>query len=293
MSHDSNDQQQSVSEASYIFDSESAGEMARLMHQGQLLTRTMGGALAGIDEAEFAQWQQVIDLGCGPGDWVLDVAFEHPAVEVAGVDISRIMVDYANARARSQRLVNASFEVMDIRAPLDFPDETFDMVNARYLFAVLRGDEWTTFLKECMRILRPGGILRLTEPIDLGLSSSPALERLSSWFFRLLKQNGYCFSTDATSVGLTHKLPRLLREVGCQNIQQTGYCLDFSGDTDAWKALYRDLEVIFTTAQPLFVKAGIATAEEAAEQYQRMLIELHADDFCAVWHYVSMYGRKL
>jgi hypothetical protein len=24
-----------------------------------------------------------------------------------------------------------------------------------------------------------------------------------------------------------------------------------------------------------------------------MLIELHADDFCAVWHYVSMYGRKL
>jgi hypothetical protein len=50
--------------------------------------------------------------------------------------------------------MNASFEVMDIRAMLVFPDQTFDMVNTRYLFAVLRGDEWTTFIKECMRILR-------------------------------------------------------------------------------------------------------------------------------------------
>lgn len=282
-----------ASEGSYIFDSESAAEMARLTHQGQLLTKAMHGPLTGIDEGEIAHWQQIIDLGCGPGDWVLDVAFDYPTIEVAGIDISRIMVDYANARARSQHLNNASFEMMDIRSPLAFPDEAFDMVNARYLFGVLKRDEWVPFLRECMRILKPGGLLRLTEPIDLGLSSSPALERLSSWFFRLLRQNNYCFSADGNSVGVTHKLPRLLREVGCQGIEQIGHCLDFSGDTANWTALYRDLEIIFTTAQPLFVKAGIATQEEAAEQYQRMLIELHADDFCGVWHYVSIQGKKL
>ena len=154
-------------ESSYIFDPESASELARLSHQAQLVTREMGGALANIDPAAIAQWQQVIDIGCGPGDWVLDVAFEQPHIEVAGIDISRLMIDYANARARSQQIPNASFEVMDIRQPPDFPDATFDMVNARYLFAVLRGEQWPAFLQECMRILRPGGLLRLTEPIDL------------------------------------------------------------------------------------------------------------------------------
>ena len=177
---------QPITESTYIFDSESASEMARLTHQGQLLTQAMGGPLAGIDRSDTAQWQQVLDIGCGPGDWVLDVAVELAAVEVAGIDISRLMVDYANTRARSQHLVNASFEVMDIRNPLEFPDETFDMVNVRYLFAVLRRDEWVPFLQECRRILRPGGLLRLTEPINLGLTSSPALGQLNTWFFQVL-----------------------------------------------------------------------------------------------------------
>ncbi len=282
---------QPITESTYIFDSESASEMARLTHQGQLLTQAMGGPLAGIDRSDTAQWQQVLDIGCGPGDWVLDVAVELAAVEVAGIDISRLMVDYANTRARSQHLVNASFEVMDIRNPLEFPDETFDMVNVRYLFAVLRRDEWVPFLQECRRILRPGGLLRLTEPINLGLTSSPALGQLNTWFFQVLQRNGYCFSVDGT-VGLAHKLPRLLREAGCQSIQQIGHCLDFSGDTDAWTAIYRNLEVVHASALPLLVKAGVTSQEEAEAQYQSMLIELHADDFCGVWHYVSVQGTK-
>jgi len=289
----SSSNEESPSEGTYIFDSENAGEMARLINQGQLLTRVMGGPLAHIDKADITQWHSVLDLGCGPGDWALDVSFEHPTIKVTGVDISRIMVNYANARARSQHIANVSFSVMDITPPLDFPTESFDMINARYLFGVLRREEWPPFIQECMRILRPGGILRLTEPLDLGLSSSPALERLSSCFFQLLRQGNYCFSADGNTVGLAHKLPRMLREAGYRNIEQIGHSLDFSGDTPDWPELYHDLEVIFHTAQPLFVKAGIVTQQEAAELYQRMLIELHADDFCAVWHYTSIQGKKL
>jgi SAM-dependent methyltransferase len=291
MSNLSSDQQP-PSESSYIFDSESASEMARLTHQGQLLTKAMHGPLAGIDETDIAQWRQVLDIGCGPGDWVFDVAFDYPTIEVAGIDVSRLMVDYANARARSQHLGNASFEVMDIRSPLDFPDGAFDMVNARFLFGVLRRDEWVPFIRECMRILRPGGLLRLTEPIDICVTSSPAHGVLAGWFLQLLRQNGYGFSVDKVSVGLTYKLPRLLREVGCQGIEQIGHCLDFSGDTGNWTAMYRNFEISLGAALPLFAKVGIATQEEATEQYQRMLIELHADDFCGAWHFASFQARK-
>src|SRR5947209_14425138 len=133
----------------------------------------MGGPLTGI--ADPKALHDVLDLGCGPGGWVLDTAFENPHMEVAGIDISRIMIDYANARARTQQLPNASFGVMDITRPLEFPDASFDLVNARFLFAVLKRDAWSPFLDECTRVLRPGGILRLTESVDFGYTNSAAL----------------------------------------------------------------------------------------------------------------------
>ena len=142
-------------ENTYIFDTESAVEMARLINQGRIITVAMGGPLSGIPDLPARA--QIIDLGCGPGGWVLDVAYANPDAEVAGVDISKTMIDYANARARSQQLTNASFGVMDIRQPLDFSDASFDLVNARLLVAALRCENWEPFLAACTRILKPGG----------------------------------------------------------------------------------------------------------------------------------------
>src|SRR5437667_11581233 len=98
-------------ENTYIFDPESPQELARLINQDRFTTRTMGGALAELPE--LPSGTQVLDVACGPGGWALDVAHERPDVEVSGVDISHIMIDYANARARSQQLFNVSFGVMD------------------------------------------------------------------------------------------------------------------------------------------------------------------------------------
>jgi ubiquinone/menaquinone biosynthesis C-methylase UbiE len=104
----------------------------------------------------------ILDLGSGPGGWSLDVTFALPDSKVEGVDISRTMVDYARARARTQQLSNVSFNIMDITRPLQFPDASFDLVNARFLFSVLKRDAWSPFLNECTRVLRPGCILSLS-----------------------------------------------------------------------------------------------------------------------------------
>jgi ubiquinone/menaquinone biosynthesis C-methylase UbiE len=119
--------------------------------------------------------KNVLDLGCGPGGWALDVAFELLETEVEGVDISRPMVNYANARAISQRLKNVSFGVMSITEVLDIPSDSYDLVNARFLAAVLKREAWSPFLHECTRILRPGGYLRLTEGSDFGITNSQAV----------------------------------------------------------------------------------------------------------------------
>jgi tRNA G46 methylase TrmB len=48
----------------------------------------------------------MINPGCGSGDWVFDVAFEHPAIEVAGVDISSIMAGYAHRWFKSRHCID-------------------------------------------------------------------------------------------------------------------------------------------------------------------------------------------
>src|SRR5581483_8063734 len=167
---------ESSSGSTYVFDAESSLEMARLINQDRMMTQAMGGPLAGI--ADPASLQNVLDLGCGPGGWALDVAFACPDANVEGVDSSRMLVDYANARARTQQLFNASFGLMDITQALEFPDASFDVVNARFLMAALKREAWSPLLKECTRVLRPGGLLRLTEVVDPGITNSAAVNQL-------------------------------------------------------------------------------------------------------------------
>src|SRR5947208_13801729 len=101
-------------------------------------------------------------MACGPGGWALEIAYTHPEIEVVGFDISQAMIDYARARARVQGLDNASFRVMDMQKPLDFPDGSFDLVNGRFVLFIPTSFI-PVFLKECFRISRPPGPLRFTE----------------------------------------------------------------------------------------------------------------------------------
>jgi SAM-dependent methyltransferase len=274
----------------YLLDPESPEEMARLMNLDRFTTKAMGGPLAGI--ADSSRLQTILDLACGPGGWVLDVAFACPDAEIAGVDISKIMIEYANARARTQKLFNATFGIMDITKPLDFSDATFDLVNARLLIAVLRREAWAPLISECARILRPGGLLRLTEPIDPGVTNSPAFERLQVLVNQALWQAGYGFSVDGRTYGLSHTLPRLLRQAGYQNVQYRAYMLEYSAETPAWADFYRNAQIVYYLGRFFPVKAGLATQEEVEHLYQQMLIEMHRDDFACMGHFFSVWGEK-
>ncbi|HYU76857.1 MAG TPA: class I SAM-dependent methyltransferase [Ktedonobacteraceae bacterium] len=274
----------------YVLDPESPAEMARLIQLDRFMTKGMGGPLVGVND--LSSIHNVLDMACGPGGWVLDVAFEHPELEVAGVDISRIMTDYASARARSQQITNASFEVMDITKPLEFSDGSFDLVNARFLFSVLSREQWPAFIAECTRLLRPGGTLRLTELIDGGATNSPAKEALHACFCEALWRTGYGFSVNGRSIGVTIMLPRFLRNAGYQDVRHLMHALEVSTGTEAYSDFYRNSEVIYQLAKMFFINTYATTEEEFTRLYEQMLIELLADDFCGMWHYMTALGTK-
>lgn len=274
----------------YVFDSESSLEIARLINQDRMMTQAMGGPLAGITDP--ATLQNILDLGSGPGGWVLDMAFACPNAEVEGVDISRPLVDYANARARTQQLSNASFGVMDITGQLEFPDASFDLVNARFLSAVLKREVWPLFLKECTRVLRPGGLLRLTEAADPGSTSSTALNQLMDLFTQALWQAGYAFSPDGHSVGMIHMLPSFLRELGYQQVRLLPHALEYSTKMEAWADQFHNIEVGGFQMKSLLVKRGLITDGSFDQLYTQVLIDMQQDVFRAVQHSTTVLGRK-
>lgn len=274
----------------YVFDPEDATEMARLIQLDKVFTQGMGGALTGLPS--LLETAQVLDIGCGPGGWVLNVARTHPEMEVTGIDVSKTMIAYAYARARTQKLTNASFDVMSMLEPLEFGDSSFDLVNARLLVAVLQREQWPKVIEECYRITKPGGIIRLTEIDFMGLTSSFAFEELNHKSYQAGKVLGYGFSPDGRSLGMTYMLRTFLRNIGCENIQQKMHAIDFSSYSDAWADIFHNYEIAFKALQPLIIKGGAGDQEELDHLYQQFLMETHREDFRGVWPYMSVWGTK-
>ena len=277
-----------TSENKYFIDAENAAEMARLMHQDRLTTKGMGGALP--ERSDFSTLHDILDIACGPGGWVLDVAFEHPAIQVTGIDISRIMVEYARAQAWTQGLNNASFRVMDALKPLDFPDAAFDLVNARFIYGFMPRTGWPLLMDECVRITRPGGTIRLTET-EWHFTNSLAYETLNAMTMSSLKKAGRSFSPDGRHAGITPMLGQFLQQAQCESIQQAAYVLDLSAGTEAHGSMYQNSMAFFRLIEPFLLNMQVTTQEEFEDLYNRMLAEVLSDTFRAISFILTAWGQ--
>lgn len=76
----------------------------------------------------------VLDSGCGPGSWTLEMAKTYPNSTFHGVDASKVFP--------AEKPENAQFTVSNIANKIEYPDNTFDYVYQRLLFLGLTTDDW-------------------------------------------------------------------------------------------------------------------------------------------------------
>lgn len=196
------------------------------------------------------------------------------------------------ARSLSQEVSNVSYEVMNVLTPLSFPNESFDVIHARFIAGFMPTDAWPKLLAECRRILRPDGILLLVEG-EMAFTTSQAVEQLSGLFPRALRAVGQSFSPDGTQLGITPLLRKLLTEAGFHLCRIEAAAIEHSAGTDFHKSLYEDYYVAFHLMQPFLVQAGVATYEQLIPLYHRMLEEMRADTFCSLAFLLQAWGCKL
>jgi ubiquinone/menaquinone biosynthesis C-methylase UbiE len=275
-------------ENTYVMDPESGAEMARLIDQDHFLNEAMEDLFPA--SVNLAEVHHVLDVACGPGGWAQEVAFTYPDITVVGIDVSKAMIAFANMRARVRRLRNASFQIMNVRAPLAFPDESFDLVNARFMLSFLPRDEWPGVIKEFARITRAGGTIVLTEFDTYGENAnSQAFQELGRYGYEAMYRAGLYAGS---GTGVTSRLEHFLQEAGCHDIQQQWHCLDFSAGAPAHQTIYHNLTLGMKLAQPFLLKMGVATQERIEELHEQMLVDMLSDDFHATWEFLTVWGSK-
>lgn len=280
---------QGASPNTYILETESGAEMARLMRQDLLITQGMGGIFP--EAIDLTGVKDVLDLACGPGGWVLETAFAHPEMRLVGVDISEKMITYAQAQARVQRLPNARFQVMNIVQPLTFADASFDLVNERFIVGFMLQKQWPQLVRESLRLLRPGGILRFTE-VEVGYSNKACFEKVWWIILQAMKQHGLGFSPHGLHFSIFPLLPKFFRDAGVQGIEKMAHVIEFSSGLEARDGFYYDFVNAFQALEPFIQKSGLISLQEWRELTQKALAEMFEEDFCAVWILLTVWGSK-
>jgi ubiquinone/menaquinone biosynthesis C-methylase UbiE len=281
-------QHQHYSGTYFVQNRENMEELLRLADQDRLVTASMGGVLA--EQVEPSVFGRVLDVACGTGGWVIEAAQTYPEMALVGVDVNPHMIEYARQQAAAQHVDDRiELYVMDALSLLRFPTASFDLVNLRFALSFVRTWDWPKVLRELLRVVRPGGVVRLTDEEVIHQSNSPASMQFCQMLLAALFHSGHLFTQEST--GLTAHLAPLLNQHGCQQVQTRVYTLQYRAGTPQGQTYVEDGLRVFQTLRPFLRKWG-SMSEDYDAIGNQMREELHRPDFCATWHLLTAWGIK-
>ncbi len=114
---------------------------------------------------------RLLDVACGTGRTLHQLAVTHPALRLYGVDLSPAYVRLA--RRRLADVAEAALAVENAEA-LPFADGAFDVVTSVYLFHELPRNTRRAVAREMLRVVRPGGLVVVEDSAQLAESAEIA-----------------------------------------------------------------------------------------------------------------------
>jgi ubiquinone/menaquinone biosynthesis C-methylase UbiE len=141
---------------------------------------------------------RILDVACGTGSTLRQLAVAFPAARLYGLDLSPHYVAFARERLHG---TDAAL-VADNAEAMPYRDGWFDAVVSVYLFHELPKNARRAVLREMWRVLRPGGVLVIEDSAQL--SDAPEIAGALAAFGREMHEPYYAgYVKDDLATALT------------------------------------------------------------------------------------------
>jgi len=255
----------------------------------QHFTTALGGLVS--NAVKMQEVSTVLDVGCGEGNWVLDLARQHPRLRVTGIDMNHHALSASTRFAQFHGISNVTFHHMDATASLRFENNMFDLIHMRSA-QFLYDSRFDGIMSELARVLRPGGWLHLIE-FEPGATSSAAFDRMLNLFIHTIHTAHKSTSDAASNVGIAAQLYDILLNGYLLDVSYTVHAVDFSTtNTLSAKAFIDEVLLAMRNVKAIVCRRNPITATD----YDALLIQAHADmmrpDACGYGYLISAVGCK-
>lgn len=264
-------------------------EAARLHIQDGLITRAMGGVLP--EQQQPSRFQEILDIGCGTGDWLIELASTVPPPSLlVGIDVNKPMLAYAATQAEARQVSDQiQWREMDALRSLDFLTETFALVNLRCGLSFVRTWDWPKLLRECQRVCKAGGVIRITD-VDLRVkNASPALNQLFDLIVEAFYRAGHFFTPEGD--GVISQLAPLLERAGLQNVETRVYVRECQAGTLEWQSSFEDIKHLLRTIVP-FLRKWTRVPDDYEFLCRQALKDMQQPDFVTTSTLLTCWGNK-
>lgn len=123
--------------------------------------RPIADAVKGHDQRNMA----LLDVACGTGRLMGEIAKAFPALPLFGIDLSDAYLNEARDHLKQRRGISLQTANAE---KLPFDTEQFDVVTCCFLFHELPAPVRRTVIAEMARVLKPGGTLVFIDSMQLG-----------------------------------------------------------------------------------------------------------------------------
>ncbi len=264
-------------------------EAARLHIQDGIITRAMGGVLP--EQQQPSRFQDILDIGCGTGGWLIELASAVPPPSLlVGIDVNKPMLAYAVTQAKAQQVSDRiQWREMDALNPLDFPSETFALVNLRFGSSFVRTWDWQNLLSECRRVCKAGGVIRITDADLRVKNASPALNQLFDLIVEAFYRAGYLFTQQGD--GVISQLAPLLERAGLQNVETRVWVRERQAATAEGQTSVEDIKHLLRTIAP-FLQKWTRVPDNYNLLCRQALKDMQQPDFVMTSTLLTCWGNK-
>jgi SAM-dependent methyltransferase len=158
--------------------------------------------------------RRILDVGCGSGTWLTDIAALFPNASLTGLDSDAEQIALAN----TLRHPSCQFLQGDVLEGLPFAEGSFEYTHMRCMILAIPARLWPFVIEEVVRVTAPGGWIEIFDGGQGCEHIGPNMRQVLTWGEQVLAQRGF-------AVQVIDHLGMMLRQAGAHQVQEQRFTI--------------------------------------------------------------------